>query len=108
MNQTPLSEFRAAAARRFPYSARQKTITGDGRFALALKCTRPTWSILLFQTRAERDNSARLWFQHCEHHSNCRGALHERIEFDITSALPVVPVPTVCMADRFPDKYDKD
>ena len=101
------SEYRAAAAKRFPFSARRGTISGDGKFALAIKCTRPTWSILLFKTRMDRDNAAVLWFQRCQYHSNCRGQHHEKIEFEIYSAPTVAPLTThFCMADRFPD--DKD
>jgi hypothetical protein len=107
MTTASQSEFRQAAAKRFPFSARRRTITGDGKFCLVLKCTRPTWSVVLFQTRAERDRYADTWFRQCEHHSNCRGQLHEKVEFEISQAPVTVPM-TYSLADRFPDKYDKD
>jgi hypothetical protein len=88
MPTAPQSEYRAAAARRFPYSARCKTITGDGKFLLILKCTRPSWSVILYSTRQERDTYFRLWFARCEHHSNCRGQLHEKIELEVSAPEP--------------------
>ncbi len=99
------SQFRTETARRFPYSARRKSILGDGAYALVLKCQKP-WGVLLFESRAQRDEAARNWQQHCQYRS-CGGTEHERIDLGVPEA-PVPVIAHTAFADRFPDKYERD
>ena len=98
-----LSTFRTEVARRFPYSARRKSILGDGPYVLVLKCHRP-WGVLLFEHRAQRDDAARNWQQQCQYRS-CGGTEHEKIDLNV----PAAPLPVIdhdSLSDRFKDDYE--
>jgi hypothetical protein len=57
-------DYRLEAERRWPLSAKRRTITGSGPYVLVVKCTVP-WSIIQFESEQDREKMYRHFQSQC-------------------------------------------